>query len=236
MANINNAKFKDAIDKLNKIAYMLVDGNAKAWAAKAVGLKIITYKERARIEQLVDLRNSMGHGNAEYINVGQNEVNEANKYVRIMSNTSEQIKRAKTSSTTQTAKTTSNPGHAAQEYFQHMYGYNRSSSSPAPTPSTSPSTTRPRLTAIRGKYEFVDAPPKVGLFGKTPDNYGWVICNHANEFLKSTSYIDWTISYGRAVVFKTEREAQKQVNLFLKDSTSWKGSKPFLRVRCIKMY
>lgn len=92
MANIYNDRFKDAVDKLNKMAYMLVGGNAKAWAAKAVRLGIIDYEDRARIEQLVDLRNSMGHGNSMYINVGPNEVREINNYIRIMSNTANQLK------------------------------------------------------------------------------------------------------------------------------------------------
>ena len=92
MANIYNNQFIDAVDRLNKMAYMLVNGNAKAWATKAVQLQVITYKERARIEQLVDLRNSMGHGNSMYINVGPNEVREVNKYVKIMNETATRIK------------------------------------------------------------------------------------------------------------------------------------------------
>ena len=36
MANIHNDRFKDAIDKLNKMRCMIVGGNAKEWAAKAV--------------------------------------------------------------------------------------------------------------------------------------------------------------------------------------------------------
>ena len=85
MANIYNDEFKDAIDELNKMAYMIVDGNAKEWARKATKINLITYQDQAKIVQLIDLRNSMGHGNSRYINVGPSEVSEVKKYATIMS-------------------------------------------------------------------------------------------------------------------------------------------------------
>ena len=219
MANIYNDQFKDSIDKLNKMAYMLVNGNAKAWAAKAVQLQVITYKERARIEQLVDLRNSMGHGNSMYINVGPNEVREVNKYVKIMNETASRFKTKRHQSPNKSTSTIS----SNSSYYQKMYGYKRNTS-------TSVSSSNVK------SYEFVSAPPKVGLFGKTPTGYGWVICNHSGEFLMETAYVWWSSSFDRAVAFKSEKEAQKVVDSFLKDSTSWGSSNmPFFRVRCVKI-
>lgn len=221
MANIHNDRFKDLIDKLNKMAYMIVDGNAKLWASKAVQKKIITYKDRARIEQLVDLRNSMGHGNSAYINVGPNEVNEVNRYVKIMSKTSDQLKGSGEKSVKRERGSSSG---AYRDYFQKMYGYQRG------TPSSSSSS------SYKKKYEFVSNPPRSGLFGKTPDGYAWVICNHSGEFLMETAYVWWSSSFDRAVAFKSEKEAQKVVDSFLKDSTSWGSSNmPFFRVRCVKI-
>lgn len=96
MSNAYNNQFMDAIDELNKMAYMLVNKNAKEWARQAAELELITYRDRTRIEQLVDLRNSMGHGNSRYINVGLDEVNEVKKYARIMSKNATQFKSSKT--------------------------------------------------------------------------------------------------------------------------------------------
>lgn len=235
MANIHNDRFKDAIDKLNKMAYMLVNGNAKAWASKAAHYKIISYKDRARIEQLVDLRNSMGHGNSVYINVGPNEVKEVNKYITIMSNNSDKLKgksdnneknsggyRGGSSHTSAPMKKYPSSGvSTSRQYYNEMYNYT--------TPHSSTSTSS-------APYQFVSAPPKTGLFGKIPDNYGWVICNHVGEFLTSSSYVWWSSSFSYAVVFKTEKEAKEQVDFFLRNSSSWGSSSvPFFRVRCIKL-
>ena len=226
MANIYNSQFIDAVDRLNKMAYMLVDGNAKAWASVAARLKIITYKDRARIEQLVDLRNSMGHGNAEYINVGQKAVNEVHRYIAIMNNTADRVKGHKAEKKRSTfprggesPKTTTKP--TARQYYQEMYGYNYQESSSTPK---------------RKSYQFVSAPPKTGLFGKKADGYGWVICNQAGEFLTETSYVRFSPSFDRAVVFETESAAKKQIAEFSKDATSWGGgTKPFFRIRCVKL-
>ena len=84
-----NREFSDAIDQLNKIAYMIIDGNAKAWAILAVKKGIITFKDCARIEQLVDLRNTMDHGNAQYIKADLELVNEVKKYIDVVDKSAE---------------------------------------------------------------------------------------------------------------------------------------------------
>ncbi len=92
MSNTYNMQFSDAVDKLNKKAEMIIGGNAKDWAAKAVRAGIIDYDDRVTIVRLVDLRNQIDHGNSAYINVGPNEVRIINNYSRIMSNTASQLR------------------------------------------------------------------------------------------------------------------------------------------------
>jgi hypothetical protein len=118
----------------------------------------------------------------------------------------------------QTPHATSEPSY--QTYYREMYGYNRPSSSGS---------------SKKRAFEFVSAPPRIGLFGRIPDGYAWVICNHSGDFLMETAYVHWSSSFERAVVFKTEKEAKKLVDSFLRDSTSWGGNKPFFRIRCIKI-
>ena len=48
MLNIYNNQFIDKVDKLNKMAYMIVNGNAKEWSAYASRNGIISYEDRAR--------------------------------------------------------------------------------------------------------------------------------------------------------------------------------------------
>jgi hypothetical protein len=230
MANIHNKKFIDAIDKLNKMAYMLVSGNAKAWADQASQMGLISYKERARIEQLVDLRNSFGHGNSAYINVGSKEVKEVNNFVKIMNKTAKQVKASNVHRQPTfppkrfVARGTAAPRGPAptarktsQDYYQKMYGWARKGDTPSGT---------------HKPYQFVNAP----AFGKQKDGYGWVICNHDGQFLSSTSYVSWSSDFHHAQVFQTEKEAKEQVGWFLRVSTSWGSScKPFFRIRCIKM-
>lgn len=220
MANIHNDKFIDAIDKLNKMAYMLVNGNAKVWAAKAVERKIITYDQRARIVQLVDLRNSMGHGNSVYINVGAKEVEEVKKYIAIMDKTSDLCKGSGGTSNRRGLGSSTN---ANRGYFQSMYGYQGSTFSGG------------LGSSYARRYEFVSN-VEAEFAGKNSSDYGWVICNPAGEFLMETAYIWWTSDFDRAVVFKSEKEAKKQVDFFLSESSTWRSSSiPFLRVKCIKM-
>ena len=76
--------------------------------------------------------------------------------------------------------------------------------------------------------------PKRGFFGRAKGNYGWVICNHVGEWISTTSYVDFTGNYSRAVVFSSEKEAKKCANFFMRDSTSWGGKMPFLRIRCVE--
>ena len=90
--NTYNMQFSDAVDKLNKMAKMIVGGNAKDWASKAVRAGIIDYDDRVTIVRLVDLRNQMDHGNSAYISVGPNEVRTINNYSRIMSNTANHLR------------------------------------------------------------------------------------------------------------------------------------------------
>ena len=90
--NTYNMQFSDAVDKLNKMAKMIVGGNAKDWASKAVRAGIIDYDDRVTIVRLVDLRNQMDHGNSAYISVGPNEVRTINNYSRIMSNTANRLR------------------------------------------------------------------------------------------------------------------------------------------------
>lgn len=86
-----NKQFSDAIDKLNKMAYMIVNGNANIWARKAASMGIISYDDRARIGQFIQLRNTMDHGGAMYMRMGSNEVQEVNNFIRIMSNTANRL-------------------------------------------------------------------------------------------------------------------------------------------------
>ena len=92
--NTYNMQFSDAVDKLNKMAKMILGGNANAkdWASKAVRAGIIDYDDRVTIVRLVDLRNQMDHGNSAYISVGPNEVRVINNYSRIMSSTANRLK------------------------------------------------------------------------------------------------------------------------------------------------
>ena len=53
--NTYNMQFSDAVDKLNKMAKMIVGGNAKDWASKSVRAGIIDYDYRVTIVRLVDL-------------------------------------------------------------------------------------------------------------------------------------------------------------------------------------
>ena len=120
-----------------------------------------------------------------------------------------------------TKKSPSSGVSESRQHYNEMYNYT--------TPHSSTSTSSE-------PYQFVSAPPKTGLFGKIPDNYGWVICNHVGEFLTSSSYVCWGSSFSSAIVFKTEKEAKKQVEFFLRESTSWGSpTPPFFRVRCIKL-
>ena len=112
------------------------------------------------------------------------------------------------------------------DYYRQMYGYKMYKPEPK---------TEQRSSSDRG-YTFVSTPPKAGLFSKTLDGYGWVVCNHNGDFLEKTAYVYWSSSFRNAVVFKTEKEAKKTVDYFRKDSTTWGSSTPpFFRIRCIKM-
>ena len=112
------------------------------------------------------------------------------------------------------------------EYYRKMYGctmYN-------PEPRTA------KHHSSDSTYTFVSTPPKTGVFSKTADGYGWVVCNHNGDFLEKTAYVYWSSSFRNAVVFKTEKEAKKTIDYFQKDSTTWGSSTPpFFRIRCVKM-
>ena len=81
-----NERFIDAIDTLNKRAYSLVEQNAKGWARYACEKGIISLEECEQIEQYVNLRNTMGHGGMKYITVTEEDVEQVNKYIDIMTN------------------------------------------------------------------------------------------------------------------------------------------------------
>ena len=90
-----------------------------------------------------------------------------------------------------------------------------------------------------GSYSYRTGPryvenPNRNFFGKVKGNYGWVICNHVGSWISSTSYVDFTNNYSDAIVFKTEKEAKKLTDFFMRESTSWRGKIPFLRIRCVE--
>lgn len=84
--------FSNGIDKLNKIAYTIVNGNAKAWASKAERKGIISIDEKIDIENLVGLRNVIGHGGAGRVVITQTDVDSINRYILIMNKTSNRFR------------------------------------------------------------------------------------------------------------------------------------------------
>ena len=86
-------EFANGIDRMNKIAYSIVNGNAKAWASKAERKGIISVDEKIDIENLVALRNLIGHGGAGRVLISQMDVDSVNTYIRIMNNTSDRFRR-----------------------------------------------------------------------------------------------------------------------------------------------
>lgn len=87
-------EFVNGIDRMNKIAYSLVHGNAKAWASKAERKGILTISEKIEIEDLVNLRNTISHGNAGKVFITNRELNAINRYIRIMNNTVDRFRRS----------------------------------------------------------------------------------------------------------------------------------------------
>ena len=142
----------------------------------------------------------------------------APKLQRALDSSKEKVRRT-TGQSKQTPREASESTY--QTYYRNMYGYSQPSSSKPSTKQT---------------FQYVSSPPKTNLFGKMPDGYAWVICNHSGEFLMKTAYVWWASSFDRAIVFKTEKEAKKQIEYFLKDPTSWGGNKPFFRIRCVKLF
>lgn len=86
-------EFTNGIDRLNKIAYSIVNGNAKAWASKAERKGIISVNEKIEIENLVELRNVIGHGGAGKVMISQSDVDSVNTYIRIMNNTANRFRK-----------------------------------------------------------------------------------------------------------------------------------------------
>ncbi len=117
-------EFANGIDRMNKIAYSIIDGNAKAWASKAERKGIISVSDKIEIENLVDLRNLIGHGGAGRVVVTQADVDAVNTYIRIMSNTSGRFERSRTNDMPPGAfrgyikELNFNGNHARQYYFK----------------------------------------------------------------------------------------------------------------------
>ena len=85
-------EFANGIDRMNKIAYSIVNGNAKAWASKAERKGIISISEKIEIENLVGLRNVIGHGGAGRVMITQSDIDSINTFIRIMANTSDRFR------------------------------------------------------------------------------------------------------------------------------------------------
>lgn len=86
-------QFTNGIDRMNKIAYSLINGNAKLWASIAEQKGIISVDEKIEIQNLVDLRNVIGHGGAGKVMITSDDVNTVTTYIRIMNNTAGKIQR-----------------------------------------------------------------------------------------------------------------------------------------------
>lgn len=84
--NLQN-DFANGIDKMHKIAYSLVKGNARAWASKAERKGIININEKIEINNLVDMRVFISHGGAGKLNITSLDVQKVNYYIKIMNNT-----------------------------------------------------------------------------------------------------------------------------------------------------
>lgn len=85
-------QFVNGIEKMNSIAHSLVNGNAKLWATKAERKGIISSFDKDVIFKLVGIRVFIAHGGAGRVQIAEEEVNEVNKYIRIMNSTSEKFK------------------------------------------------------------------------------------------------------------------------------------------------
>lgn len=79
--------FVNGVDRMNKIAYSIVDGNARAWASKAARKGIISINDKIEIENIIDLRVLISHGGAGRVVITLKDIDFINTYIKIMSNT-----------------------------------------------------------------------------------------------------------------------------------------------------
>ena len=85
-------EFTNGIDRMNKIAYSLIGGNAKVWASKAERKGIISISDKIEIENLVNLRNLVGHGGAGRVYISPSDMYSVNNYIRIMNSTANRFR------------------------------------------------------------------------------------------------------------------------------------------------
>ena len=77
-------EFTDRIDELNKLARAHGCSCARAWACRAEKKGLISRSLRIRIENLIDLRNTVGHGNARYVAISSRAVDDLKGVIRMM--------------------------------------------------------------------------------------------------------------------------------------------------------
>ncbi len=94
----------DNMDELSKMAKSYGYSCTRDWACKAAEEGVISISQKILVENLIDLRNTLGHGNSRYVTINGQAIEDLKGVVKIMSKSEKEKKMNKSKDTRKKTK------------------------------------------------------------------------------------------------------------------------------------